>query len=121
KLMRLKQIRGIIYDMLDLRSYENPLSRISVGNKFEMNLINGRKNYLEEDSIVEFYKNKRKWLLNRVHKLGGKITDFEEAGIIVFGAKEKIRIKYKDKIFEGDAIYHGSGGVVLISRKINEK
>lgn len=114
--MRISQIQGIVNDLLNFRGYENPLSRIWLDNKFEINLVNGKISYLGEDSITEFYKNKRKWFLDRIKKLGGKIADFEDAKIIVFGAKEKIVIKYKNKIFENEVVYNIGDGIVNIPK-----
>lgn len=116
--MRLSQIQGIVNDLLDFRGYENPLSRIWLDNKFEINLVNGKISYLGEDSITEFYKNKRKWFIGRIKKLGGNVNDFQEAKIIVFGAKEKILIKYKNKIFEGEKFYEDNIGKDI--RKLRE-
>ena len=119
--MRLSQIQGVINDLLDFRGYVNPISRIWLKNEFEINLINGKINYLGEDSIVGFYKNKRKWFLARIKKLGGKIKDFEEAKIIVFGTKEKVKVKYKNKLFEGNVVYSNLGDGIIASKRGNNK
>ena len=98
--MKKNQIQGIINDFIDYRGYENPIHHFWLKEKLEINLISGKINYLEEDSFTEFYKHKRKWFMGRVKKLKGKLADFQEAKVIVFGAKEKIFIEYKDKTFE---------------------
>jgi len=95
--MRLSQIQGVVNDLLYFRGYENPLSRIWLKNKFEMNLISGGINYPGEDSVSDFYKNKRKWFIGRIKKLQGDVKDFQIAKVIVFGAKERVLIKYKNK------------------------
>jgi len=107
--MKKNQIQGIINDFIDYRGYENPIHHFWLKEKLEINLISGKINYLEEDSFTEFYKHKRKWFMGRVKKLKGKLADFQEAKVIVFGAKEKIFIEYKDKTFEKERIYEDFG------------
>lgn len=103
--MRKNQIQGIINDFADFRGYENPLNRVWLKNKFEMNLKTGKINYPEKDSILDFYGYKRKWLLGTIKRLGGKIFDFEEAKVIIFGKKEKISLKYNGKTFMKEYVY----------------
>ena len=114
--MRINQIQGIVNDFIDYRGYKNPIHHFWLKEKLKMNLINGKINYPEGDSFTEFYKNKRKWFLSRVRRLGGKIRDFEEAKVIVFGAKEKVLIKYKNKVFENEIVYHNFGGGIIASK-----
>jgi len=119
--MRLSQIQGVVNDFLDFKGYENPLNHIWLKNKFEMNLISGGINYPGEDSVSDFYKNKRKWFIGRIKKLQGDVKDFQIAKVIVFGAKEKIKIKYKNKIFENEIVYSNFGGGIIATKRGDNK
>lgn len=114
--MRKNQINGIINDFLDFRSYENPLGHIFLDNKFEINLITGEVDYPERDDVYDFFEHKRKWFIGTIKNLGGNIEDFGEAKLIIFGAKEKIRIKYKDELFESGKIYKNFGRGIFSSK-----
>lgn len=98
--MRKSDINGILYDILDLNNWVNPLYRIKIPEKFEIDLLTGKTNQKEEDSLTEFYNAKRKWFLNRVKKLDGNLNDFQEAKIIAFGNNEKIILVYQNKKYE---------------------
>lgn len=102
--MRKKDINGIINDLMELISWRNPvhdnMAFSFIGNKLTLNLLTGKIEYPEEDSLTKLYREKRDWFVKRVHNLGGKLSDFEEATIIVFGAKEKVKIRYKGEVFE---------------------
>ncbi|MFH1325381.1 MAG: hypothetical protein ABIH49_01250 [archaeon] len=117
--MRKNQVKGIMYDFLDYRSYMNPTNNVWLKNKLEINLKNSNIKYIgERDSISEFFKGKRKWFLSRIRKLGGKVTDFEEVKLIVFGAKEKLTIKYKGSSFKGERLVTPLGKGTYV-QKIN--
>ena len=103
--MRKNEIKGIINDLLDLRSWRNPVSRVWVKEKVVFNLLSGEGNVLEEDSIVELLRERRNWFLERVKSLSGDIKDFGEATFEIYGAKEKVKIVYKGESFEGDVVH----------------
>jgi len=103
--MRKKDINGILYDILDLRNWETPLNYFSIPYKVEINLLTGKLNVVEEDNVTNLLKEKRKWFKERVRKLKGRLSDFEKAKIIIFGAKEKIEINFKDTEFKKERIF----------------
>ena len=103
--MRNNQINGIVNDLIHLGEDFNPMNYIWIKKKFEINLLNGKKSQNEKDSLTEFYDEKTKWFKDRIKKLGGNLKDFKKAEIIVFGAKERIEIIYKDKEFSNEAVY----------------
>lgn len=103
--MKINEINGIIHDLLELESWKNPLGMIWIKNKFEIDLITGKTNQIDKDSLTEIYLNKRKWFIQRVKKLNGNLKDFQKAKISVFGAKEKIEIIYKEKVFEKEFVW----------------
>ena len=98
-------MNGIIYDLGDLQSYNNPLGYIWLKKKREINLLTGKIAPSDKDSVYEFYIQKAKWFKERIKKLNGNLKDFQKAKIIVFGAKEKIEISYKNKEFSGETVY----------------
>lgn len=77
---------------------------VSIPNKIELDLITGEGNWDEEDSLTELLEEKRGWFLDRIKSLKGDIKDFQKAKIIVFVAKEKVKIKYKGKEFEKERV-----------------
>ena len=121
--MRKNQIQGIINDFLDYYGYQNPLNHVWIKNKFEMNLKSGEIKYVKEDDLSKFYKDKRKWFLERIGSLSGKLKDFEEVKLVVLGSKEKLEVKYKGKKFGSESIYHNYGNSVYgrSIKKINLK
>ncbi|MCR4327717.1 MAG: hypothetical protein NUV46_04005 [Nanoarchaeota archaeon] len=105
--MRIKEIKGIVNDLMNVSSWKNPLSLLPVqpDKKYEINLPTGKLNVDFEDSITEYLIEKYKWFINRVKNLKGNLNDFEEARIIIYIRKEKVKIKYKKKNFEDEIIY----------------
>jgi len=103
--MKITDINGLMHDLIGLHDWQNPLDRIWIKEKFEIDLINAKHNYPEEDSVVEFFEKKSKWFMDRIKKLKGDLTDFKKAVIKVYGAKEKVEIIYKGKRFEKEKIY----------------
>lgn len=53
------------------------------------------------DDVWKFYKDKVKWFKARISSSHGKLKEFEEAKIKVFGHEERLRIKYKGKLYGG--------------------
>jgi hypothetical protein len=103
--MKSNEVRGIVNDLLHLGEDFNPMYYIWVKRKFELDLITEKKSQAEIDSLTKFYDEKIKWFKERIKKLNGDLKDFQKAKIIVFGAKEKIEIIYKDKEFSGEQVY----------------
>lgn len=103
--MKIGHVKSLMHDLREVINYKNPLTWISVKKKIEFNLINGEFSGDPNDSFKELYEYKREWFLDRLKKLNGKLENFEEAKFIVFGAKEKLIIKYKGKIFEEEQLY----------------
>jgi len=103
--MRINQIPGIINDLLDLESWHHPLDNIFPTKKYEINLLTGKQNILEEDSITKLLDSKRKWFVKRIQNLNGKFEDFAKAKIKIFGVKEKVEIIYKDKKFNKEHLF----------------
>ncbi len=99
------EVKSIVHDLIKFQDWQNPLQNFWSERKIEFNLLTGEVNVSEEDSFIEYCKNKRKWFIDRVKKLKGNVKDFEGAKIILFGAKEKVIIKYKGKLFEEEMIY----------------
>jgi hypothetical protein len=100
--MRKKDINGIINDLLELGNWRHPMEIVWVPKKFETNLITGKTN--ASGSLKEFYEEKSEWFKKRIKNLGGNLKDFTEAKIIIFGAKEKIKLIYKDEEFVKEKI-----------------
>jgi len=101
--MRKNQIKSLLHDLINLEDYRNPMHNITIKKRREFDLLTG-KNF-GEDSLAEFYKEKRKWFLDRIKKLNGNIKDFQEVKFILFGLKEKLTIIYKDQKFEKVMVY----------------
>jgi hypothetical protein len=87
--MRKKLIPSLMHDLIHLQEDFNPLIAWEVPNKTEINLLTGKVNLHEEDSVVELLKEKREWFKRRVKKLKGKLSDFQEA---------KIKGQFKTKV-----------------------
>lgn len=99
-------MNGILHDLINFLDYETPLEKIWVPKKFEINLLTGEINGdYENDSLTDFFGKKRNWFIERIKKLGGKISDFEEAKISVQGAGEIIRMKYKGKEYSYERVW----------------
>ena len=103
--MRIKEVNGLINDLGDLQSYYNPMGYIWLKKKRERNLLTGKITPSDKDSVYDFYFLKIKWFKGRVKKLEGNLEDFKKAKIIIFGAKERIEIIYKDREFFGEVVY----------------
>jgi len=118
--MKSKEVKGIVHDLIHLGEDFNPMNYIWIKKRFEVDLIKGKKSQIEEDSLTEFYDKKIKWFKERVKNLRGDLKDFQKARIIVFGAKEKIEIFYKDKDFSEEAVYDMSGPDPKIKEFLDE-
>jgi hypothetical protein len=97
--MRKKDVQGIVNDLFFLSDYKSPVRIAPISNKIEINLLTGKINAVEEDSVTDLLKEKRQWFKERVRKLKGKLSDFKKAKITIFGSKEKIEIEYKGEKF----------------------
>ena len=94
--MKSNQVRSIPHDLLNLMNWENPLTAVFVDKRIECDLLNGKiSNHFGKDSLTNLFEVRRAWFKNRVKKLNGKLKDFDEAKIIIFGRKEKIKFSYK--------------------------
>ena len=103
--MRRKEVNGVAHDLIHLESWKNPLGIFCIKNKFKIDLITGKTNQVEEDSLSELCKNKSKWFLERIKKLNGNLNDFQKAEITVFMSKERVEIIYRNKLFEREFLY----------------
>jgi hypothetical protein len=103
--MRKKLIPSLMHDLIHLQEDFHPAGPLSVPNKTEINLLTGKINISERDSITDLLKEKREWFKKRIKKLNGKLSDFQSAKITIFGKKEKIQIKFKDEIFVKEVVY----------------
>ncbi len=116
--MRSNEVKGIANDLIHLGEDFNPMNYLWIKKKFEVDLIGGTKSQVERDSLTEFYDEKIKWFKERIKKLKGDLKDFQKAEIIVFGAKEKIEIIYKNKEFSGEVVYTKlDSGFMKVMRK----
>jgi hypothetical protein len=97
--MRKKLIPSLMHDLIHLQEDFHPAGPLSVPNKTEINLLTGKINISERDSITDLLKEKREWFKKRIKKLNGKLSDFQS------GKKEKIQIKFKDEIFVKEVVY----------------
>ncbi len=97
--MRKKDINGIVNDLLDLRSWENPLNFLYVNPIIEFNLLSGSCSQDEDDSFTELLEEKRKWFLDRVASLNGSVGDFQEAKIIIKARQEIVELTYRGDVF----------------------
>ena len=106
--MRKSDINGILNDLVDLNNWVNPIAKIKIPFRFEIDLLTGKtnQNQNEIDSLTYFYNAKRKWFLDRIEKLGGVLEDFQEAKIIAFENKEKIILVYKNERYEKEIDYN---------------
>ncbi|MBT7705908.1 hypothetical protein HN747_00525 [archaeon] len=100
--MKKNEIKGIIHDLLDLRVWKHPLVNIFLNQKAKVNLLTGEVFGLDKDSLWELYKEKAAWFKERV---GEAITDFENAEILIGGAREIVKIKFRGEDFEDSRIY----------------
>ena len=67
--MRIKEINNIMDSLLHLRDWKNPLWEIWIKEKLEFNLLTGKNNYKNSDSILELCQERRKWFLERINFL----------------------------------------------------
>jgi hypothetical protein len=104
--MRKNQISGVIHDILGYLEYRSPISRIFLGIKIEVNLLNKEIFGVDEDDIFKCYHEKIDWFHNRIKNLKGNLKDFKKAKLYVYGAKEKVEITYKDSDFSNEIIFH---------------
>lgn len=103
--MKIKEIKGISKDLMELGESMNPLRYIWIKNEYEINLITGKLNIREKDTITEFLESKSRWFNNRIIRLNGKLADFSKAKITLIGNKEQLEIIYKDKKFSEEKSY----------------
>ncbi len=103
--MKINQIQGIVNSLLGLSAWRNPLALIKARKKLKINLLSGKMKYGGEDDLSALYKEKREWFLKRIKDLNGNLEDFNEAKISISGNKEKIRIKYKGKVFKTETLW----------------
>jgi len=103
--MRKNEIKGIIHDMLYISEWRNPLAYASLKNKVIINLIKGDVLGVEEDDIHKLYHEKIDWFKETIKKRGAKLTEFEEAKIILVGGKEKIEITFRGETFTGELVH----------------
>ncbi len=104
--MRKNQIKGVVHDFLWLYEYRTPLLRNSFSNKLKLNLLTGEIIGTDNEELIKFYKEKRKWFKNRIKKLKGNLKDFDSAKVLIFGNTEKIEILYKGKSYSGKLVTH---------------
>ena len=104
--MKIGQVKSLLHDLIELENYKNPLNNVWIKKKIVFDLLTGEYSG-EEDSFKELYGEKRTWFLDRIKKLNGNLGDFEEIKFTVFGAKEKLIIRYKGKNFEKEVVYEG--------------
>lgn len=76
-IMRKKDVNGIVHDLLHYLVWRNPLKNILLHEKID-------------------------WFWYRIKYLKEDINEFKEAKIIISGAKEKVKIIYKDSEFTGE-------------------
>lgn len=103
--MKSKDIKGIRNDLLDLRIWRNPITKIITKNKYKIDLITGKVNIISEDDVTKLLKEKQAWSIDRIKNLKGKLEEFKKAEIKIFLKKEKVLIEYKNKKFEKEKIY----------------
>jgi hypothetical protein len=103
--MKIGHVQSLLHDLIEFENYKNPLNYIWIKKKIEFNMLTGEFSGDDNDSFKELYEFKRRWFLKRLKKLNGKLKDFKKIRFIVFGAREKITIKYKDKSFENEKVY----------------
>ena len=116
--MKKNQIKSIVNDILELENWANPLNEIFSKEKYEMNLLTGKRNFPGKDSITELLLRKRKWFVNRIKNLKGNLKDFEKAKITVNKNKESVEIIYQGRKFEDKTIYNSLGADI---KKIKAK
>lgn len=103
--MRKKDINGLINDILGYLGWRNPLSRIFLPRKVEVDLLSKEVLGVDKDDIFKFYHEKINWFHNRIKYLKGELKDFKKAKIEVYGAKEKIKIIYKGSQYSDEVIF----------------
>jgi len=103
--MRIKEINGLVNDILDLQNWKNPLHLFCVENEYQIDLLTGKHNQNEEDSITELLKYKGKWFKQRINDLNANPSDFQKVELTIHLAKEKVEIIYKGKSFEKERFF----------------
>jgi hypothetical protein len=99
--MRKSEIKGIINDLLDLGSCENPLDRSDNLGEIEVNLLKKEISYPEHDEVYNFYKKKIEWFNERIDRFGGR-PGFQIAKIFVSGRSERVEIVFMNETFLGE-------------------
>lgn len=61
--MRIKEVNGIVNDLIHLEEDFNPMNYIWIKNKFEINLLTGKKTYSKKDTLTDFTIKKETGLL----------------------------------------------------------
>lgn len=115
--MKKSQIKGIIHDLLHLEDWKNPIYSVQLKETYEMNLLTGKGNLPQKDSVVEMLKRKSEWFRKRIKDLDGKLSDFKKAKFTVRGNKEKVEIIYKGEEFVGEEIHQSIGKEQFALRK----
>ena len=100
--MKKKEMQGIVNDLVELRSWRNPLKRISVKGKATLNLLtrNVSGPIHEKDSLGKLLKEKLEWFKERMIKEGIDTSFISEAKIIINRCTENAKIIYKGKEFK---------------------
>jgi hypothetical protein len=103
--MKKNQIKSILHDILEFMNYRSPLPMIHFKGKLKFDLISGKTDYNEDDSLTDILKEKRRWFLERVDNFGGELKDFNMAEIIIEGNKEIVKIIYKKEEYSKSIIW----------------
>jgi hypothetical protein len=104
--MKKGHLKDLAHDILELVRWRSPLENVFVPSKYEIDLVSGKILGGEEsDSLVEILRFKREWFLDRLEQLNGSPEDFEKARIVIFGAKEKVELKYNGKEIVREKFY----------------
>jgi len=98
--MKTNQIKSIVHDLIEFNDWKNPIGRVKLSRKYKINLLTGKLNLKETDSITELLEEKRKWFKKRIEDLKGDLNNFQKAEIIIKNKQEKVSIIYKQKLFE---------------------
>ncbi|MEI7718834.1 MAG: hypothetical protein WCI72_03115 [archaeon] len=99
--MRKNQIKGMINDLLELSSWEHPLTHFSEIDEVKVDLLSGEVFYPDEDNVWKFYKGKAEWFRKRIKELKSE-SEFQKAILIVNNHKERVEITFKNENFSGE-------------------